>query len=108
MATRDTRDQSRDEAKAPAAAQGAGAMPQVRWDDSNMRTAYANVCNVIGTREEIMLLFGANQAWQGGQREVRVVLSDRVVLNPYAAKRLCRMLEQGLKEYEAQFGELKV
>jgi lysophospholipase L1-like esterase len=86
----------------------AGANPKVTWDDSKMRTAYANVCNVMGTREEIMLLFGANQAWQGGQKEIRVLLSDRVVLNPFAAKRLYRMLEQGLKEYEGRFGELKV
>ena len=85
-----------------------GANPKVKWDDSSMRTAYANVCNVMGTREEIMLLFGANQAWQSGQTEIRVVLSDRVVLNPFAAKRLYKMLEQGLKEYEGRFGELKV
>jgi hypothetical protein len=39
---------------------------------------------------------------------VRVLLSDRIVLNPYAAKRLMLMLEKGLKEYEAKFGELKV
>jgi hypothetical protein len=30
------------------------------------------------------------------------------VLNPYAAKRLLLMLEKGLKEYEAKFGELKL
>ena len=108
MATRDTRDQSRDVAKPPAAAPGAGSSPPVvKWDDSNMRTSYANVCNVIGTREEITLLFGANQAWQGGQKEVKVVLSDRVVLNPYAAKRLYLLLEQGMKQYESQFGEMK-
>ena len=93
---------------AAAAPLSAGANPKVTWDDSRMRTAYANVCNVMGTREEIMLLFGANQAWQSGQKEIRVLLSDRVVLNPFAAKRLYRMLEQGLKEYEGRFGELKV
>ncbi|MEI6723080.1 MAG: DUF3467 domain-containing protein [Betaproteobacteria bacterium] len=82
--------------------------PKIKWDDSGMRTSYANVCNVLGTREEIMLLFGANQAWHGGQKEVTVLLSDRVVLNPYAAKRLHLMLEQGLKEYESRYGELKV
>jgi hypothetical protein len=110
MATKDTRDDAR---AAPPAATAqtplvVGANPKVQWDDANMRTAYANVCNVMGTREEIMLLFGANQAWQAGQKEIRVVLSDRVVLNPFAAKRLYRMLEQGLKEYEGRFGELKV
>jgi hypothetical protein len=84
------------------------AAPKIVWDDSKMNTSYANVCNVLGTREEIMLLFGANQQWRTGQREVTVMLSDRVVLNPYAAKRLFRMLEQGLREYEARYGELKI
>ena len=99
--------ETRDEAKQAVPAAAAGT-PKIKWDDSNMRTSYANVCNVLGTREEIMLLFGANQAWHGGQKEVTVLLSDRVVLNPYAAKRLHNMLEQGLKEYEARYGELKV
>ena len=82
--------------------------PKVIWDDSSMKTSYANVCNVLGTREEITLLFGTNQAWQGGQKQVTVTLSDRIVLNPFAAKRLTQLLEQGLKEYEARYGDLKV
>jgi hypothetical protein len=81
--------------------------PKIVWDDSKMNTSYANVCNVLGTREEITILFGAHQAWRADQKEVRVLLSERVVLNPYAAKRLMLMLEKGLKEYEAKFGELK-
>ncbi len=82
--------------------------PKLLWDDSRMSTSYANVCNVLGTREEITLLFGAHQAWRADQAEVRVMLSDRIVLNPYAAKRLKRMLEKGIEEYETKFGELKV
>ena len=35
---------------------------KIVWDDSNMRSAYANVANVAGGREEIVLLFGMNQA----------------------------------------------
>jgi len=80
----------------------------VRWVDAHMQTTYANVCNVVGTREEVMLLFGSNQTWHAGQGDVRVILSNRVVLNPFAAKRLQQMLERGLKEYEARYGELKV
>jgi len=101
--------EAREEVKpTPAAEAPVTGAPKIKWDDSAMRTSYANVCNVLGTREEIMLLFGANQAWHGGQKEVTVLLSDRVVLNPYAAKRLHLMLEQGLKEYESRYGELKV
>ena len=98
----------REEVKPVVSTPPEGGPPKIKWDDSAMRTSYANVCNVLGTREEIMLLFGANQAWHGGQKEVTVLLSDRVVLNPYAAKRLHLMLEQGLKEYESRYGELKV
>jgi hypothetical protein len=81
---------------------------KVVWDDSRMNTSYSNVCNVLGSREEITLLFGANQAWHSGQKEVKVLLSDRVVLNPYAAKRLAGLLERVLKEYEARYGQLKL
>lgn len=104
MATKD----NRDEPKEPRPARADAQQPKVIWDDSKMRTSYANVCNVLGTREEVMLLFGANQAWHGGQKEVTVVLSERIVLNPFAAKRLMQLLGQGLKEYEARYGELKV
>jgi hypothetical protein len=108
MATKEPKDDARDgKVMAEPRPTTAGA-PRVVWDDSKMKTSYANVCNVLGTREEIMLLFGANQAWHGGQKEVTVVLSDRIVLNPYAAKRLSALLEQGLKEYEARYGELKL
>ncbi len=81
---------------------------KVIWDDSRMASSYANVCNVQGTREEIMLLFGANQGWNLDQKEINVVLSNRIVLNPHAAKRLINMLEKGLREYENRCGELKL
>ncbi len=81
---------------------------KVVWDDSRMNTSYSNVCNVLGSREEITLLFGANQAWHSGQKEVKVLLSDRIVLNPYAAKRLASLLDRVLNEYEARYGQLKL
>jgi hypothetical protein len=62
-----------------------GAVPKVTWDDTQMRTSYANVCNVAGTREEVALLFGTNQTGLNAQ-EVSVRLSDRVILSPFAAQ----------------------
>ena len=81
--------------------------PNVVWDNSKMKTTYANVCNVLGTREEVMLLFGANQGWHGDRKEVSVLLTERIILNPYAAKRLFLLLGRGIKEHESRFGELK-
>jgi hypothetical protein len=80
----------------------------IKWDDSNMRSGYANVCNVTSTREEVVLLFGMNQAWNRGQKEVTIQLTDRIIVSPYAAKRLGMLLDGVVKEYERRFGALNV
>ena len=79
---------------------------KILWDDANMRSVYANVANVAGGREEIVLLFGLNQAWHAGQKEVKVQLSDRIVMSPFAAKRLALLLNNVLNDYENKFGKL--
>ena len=79
----------------------------VRWDDSKMTSTYANVCNVSSTREEVTLLFGTNQTWLAGQRELAILLANRIILNPYAAKRLSLLLSNIIREYESRFGALK-
>jgi hypothetical protein len=81
-------------------------LPKVKWDDANMKSSYANVCNVTSTREEVILLFGMHQAWQSGQKEVTVQLTDRIVLSPFAAKRMVNLLANVVKEYEKRFGSL--
>lgn len=80
--------------------------PTIRWDDSKMRSVYANVCNVSSTREEVTLLFGTNQAWRAGQKEVGIELTDRVIVSPFAAKRLSLLLSSVVAEYEKRFGTL--
>ena len=81
---------------------------KIRWDSSNMRSAYANVFNVAGTREEVVILFGMNQAWDAAQKELTVQLADRIVLSPYAAKRLAVLLDNVIRDYEAKFGQLEI
>ena len=88
---------------------GAPAAPTVNWDDSHMKTAYANVVNAASTREEVTLFFGTNQTWNPvGASEFNVRLSDRIVLSPYAAKRLWVLLGSILQQYEARFGTLQI
>ncbi len=74
-----------------------------------MTTSYANVVNAASTREEVTLFFGTNQTWNPvGAREFNVRLSDRIVLSPFAAKRLWTLLGVILKEYEKRFGTLQI
>ena len=82
--------------------------PKVKWDTENMRSTYANVCNANCTREEVVLLFGLNQAWSGTEEEVTVQIAERVILSPYAAKRLSLLLGSVIQQYESRFGPLEV
>jgi len=81
---------------------------KVTWDDSSMRSVYANVCNVAGTREEIVLLFGMNQAWHSAQKEVTIQLADRIVMSPFVAKRMATLLNSVIEDYESKHGKLDV
>lgn len=82
--------------------------PKIHWDQSKMKTTYANVCNVSSTREEVSVLFGTNQTVNLAQNGVAVELTDRIILNPYAAKRLAHILTGVLQQYEGAFGPLPI
>jgi hypothetical protein len=82
---------------------------KVHWDQSQMRTEFANVINVVSTREEFSLLFGLNSTWslaEGNGFEVK--LSNRIVLTPFAAKRLLVLLNERVADYEAKNGPLNI
>ncbi|MGD2171231.1 MAG: DUF3467 domain-containing protein [Gammaproteobacteria bacterium] len=88
--------------------QAAGAS-RVEWDDSKMITSYANVANAASTREEVALLFGTNTTWKiSGDKPVKIELNNRIILSPFAAKRLNLLLSSVLDEYESRFGKLDV
>jgi hypothetical protein len=96
------------EVKAPDAPVGDQVLTtKVNWDDSKMVTTFANVVNVLVTREELTLLFGMNQTWNmADTKELTVQLSNRIVLTPYAAKRLLTLLTARMRDYEARLGPL--
>ena len=56
-----------DTADAKAALEGT----RIKWDDSGMKSSYANVCNVTSTREEVVLVFGMNRRGIAGRRKSR-------------------------------------
>jgi hypothetical protein len=82
--------------------------PTVKLDDTGISNAYANVCNVSSSREEVVLVFGLNNAWERDASEVRVKLNSRVILSPFAAKRLALLLNSVVQQYEARFGAMDV
>ena len=81
----------------------------VIWDDTAMTSSYANVINVINTREEFSLFFGLNRSWDAiAERGLAVKLENRIVMSPYAVKRLHVLLGERLTSYEQRFGSLNI
>lgn len=83
---------------------------KIHWDDSEMQSHYANIGTATANREEFFLLFGTHQHWRGTleqQKEVDVKLANRIVMSPFAAKRLAVILTQSIKAYEDQFGKIE-
>jgi hypothetical protein len=82
---------------------------QIRWIETSMSTSFANVVNVQSTREQVDLFFGTNRTWNPeANSEVTVELNNRVILTPFAAKRLATVLSNVLTEYESRFGVIDI
>jgi len=75
----------------------------VTWDAAGMTTVFGTVWNVIGTREEISLLF-ASRSLRTGDREETITLSDRIILSPHTAKRLLVLLRKIMARHQQRFG----
>ncbi|MCX7109451.1 MAG: DUF3467 domain-containing protein [Proteobacteria bacterium] len=67
---------------------------------SELKSSYCNVCNASSTREEVVLNFGVNSNWDQGLADVDIALHHRIILSPFAAKRLSDVLGNLVKEYE--------
>ena len=86
---------------------GAKAGPVVKWNVAQLKSSYVNFANANSTREEVVLNFGLNNTWDRATPEVEVELGHRIVMSPYAAKRLAEILAKLITEYESRYGELK-
>lgn len=79
----------------------------VRWNTQGLKSSYANFCNATSTREEVVLNFGVSNNWDRTPRDMEIELAHRIVLSPFAAKRLSGILAKLIGEYESRYGELK-
>lgn len=94
-------------AEQPPVAQPTPVQPQMKINASNLKSTYCNMCNANSTREEVVLNFGVNQNWDRGQDSLDVSMEHRVILSPFAAKRLAQMLNKLIEEYETRYGTLQ-
>ncbi|MBK5928393.1 DUF3467 domain-containing protein [Rhodobaculum claviforme] len=79
---------------------------QVKFDTTDLKSSYCNVCNGSSTREEVVLNFGVNSTWDLGRDRLEVQLQHRIVMSPHAAKRVRDMMVRLIEEHESRYGKL--
>lgn len=90
----------------PEAAAEAQAQQTLIVDDSNVAAGYANFCRVSSTPEELILDLGLNpNPYATG--EVKVPVTQRIIMNHFTAKRLLSALSMALQRHEQAFGVLE-
>jgi hypothetical protein len=75
-------------------------------DDAGAICSYANFCRVTGTPEELIVDFGLNSQPLGAPPE-KLIITQRIVVNYYTAKRLLGALTMSVQRHEAAFGVLE-
>lgn len=83
---------------------------QIRVDERNLTTSYANGFRTNATAEEVMLDFGLNVARPTNEQQpvITFEVSERIILSYPSAKRLAITLSQLIRRHEEQFGELEL
>lgn len=98
-------EQARPEAQAQADAQGT----TLRVHGQDVKPSYANICLLSSTREEVFLEFGLALPSGGENRqEANMMVSERIIMSPVAAKRLAIAVSQMIQQYESAFGVIPI
>lgn len=74
---------------------------QIKADDATAKGVYANMMQIAHTKEEFALDFMNIMPPQGA-------LVARIFTSPGHAKRILKALEENIKNYEKQFGNIDV
>jgi hypothetical protein len=80
---------------------------QLQVDDANTPVTYSTTVRVWGSAEEINLDF-AGPLRPSGPNAAKLKVDQRLVLNPWAAKRLAIALSQAVQRYEQAYGPLEL
>jgi hypothetical protein len=81
---------------------------QLRIDDNAAATYYSSTAQIFGSAEEIVIGFSQGIRPTGQANVAMLKIDARVVMSPYAAKRLALALGQTIQRYEQAFGVIEI
>ncbi len=83
--------------------------PQLAVDDSKAHTTYSSNCIINATPEEFVVGFARDvQCERGAKNSAKLTIESRIIMSPWAAKRLAIALARALRTFEEVYGELEV
>lgn len=90
------------------APEGQAGQTQLQIDDSNTTVNYSSTSRIWGSAEEIIIDFSQGVRPSGKQGVATLKVDSRVILSPWAAKRLALALGQTIQRYEQTYGILEI
>ncbi len=95
------------EGQAEASGQQGMVQSEIVLNDRDAHTAYSNFARVTATPEEVIIDFALNpNPFVQGRHEVKI--TQRLIVNFFTAKRLCRALLATLQRIEGSFGPIEL
>jgi Protein of unknown function (DUF3467) len=64
------------------------------------------ICELDCSQEEVVISFGLDKTWDGSKGQREIDIGHRIVLSPFAAKRLAQMMQEFVQSYEKKYGAL--
>jgi Protein of unknown function (DUF3467) len=87
---------------APTTGGGSG----IKMNTDSEKSSYANFVKLDSTQEEVVISFGLDKTWDGSKGQREIDIGHRIVLSPFAAKRLAQMMGEFVQSYEKKYGAL--
>lgn len=81
---------------------------QLRIDDAGCATFYSSTSRIWGSAEEVIIDFSQGIKPTGQPNTALLKIDSRVILSPWAAKRLAIALGQTINRYEQTYGVLEI
>lgn len=81
--------------------------PRVRWKVEQLKSSHVNFANANSPQEEVVPNFGMNNNWDRSANEVEIELTHRIVMSPFAARRLAELMNKLVTQYESRYGKMK-
>lgn len=81
---------------------------QMRIDETSMDSYYSATARIHATAEEIMIDFSQGLRPTGEANVAQMKIDARVVMSPWAVKRLALSLGQTIQRYEQTYGPIEI